>query len=147
VVGRLIEEDVLRAADEDFREGDAHLPAAGELAAGLLPVGGFEAEAVEDAADAGFDAVAVEGVELFEEAGLLVDEGIEVALAGFDGGGDAGEFAFDGGGFGEGAPELLEEGVAVVEAGFLAEVAEVAPAVAGAAGIGRFEAGDEAEDG
>ena len=47
----------------------------------LLAVVGLEAEAVEHAADARLDAVAVLALELLEQRGLLIDQGVEVAFA------------------------------------------------------------------
>ena len=84
VVRRLVEEHVLGPAHEDLRQRDAHLPAAAEVAAELLAVVRLEAEAIEHAADAALDAVAVERLEALEQRALPLDERVEVAVAALD---------------------------------------------------------------
>jgi hypothetical protein len=48
VVGRLVEEQDVRALEQQAREDGAHLPAAGELAEIAVLLAGLEAEAVQD---------------------------------------------------------------------------------------------------
>ncbi len=147
VVRRFVEEGVFRAPDEHLGERDAHLPAAREVGATLLAVALGETEAVEHAADARLDAVAVHRLELLEEGGLAFDQAVEVTLAAFDLGGDAFEFEFDRAGFGEGFPEFLDEGVGVGEAGLLAKVAEGRAAVSGRPRVDGVVACEQPQDG
>ena len=82
--------------------------------------------------DAGLDAVAIDGLELLEELGLPLDEGVEGAVGGgLDGGGDFGKLVLNRGGVGEGAPHLRDEGLFGGEAGLLVEVAQAPAAEAG----------------
>jgi dienelactone hydrolase len=54
VVGRFVEQEDAGLGEEELRQGDAHLPAAGELAAVALQVGVGEAEPLEDGLDLWF---------------------------------------------------------------------------------------------
>src|SRR5690606_25089171 len=116
---------------------DTHLPAAGEVGAGLVAIlAEVEAEAGEDAADARLDPVAIERLELLEEPRLLVDERLDRAHARLDGVRDLFEAELDRAGLGEREPELADERRDIAEVGLLAQVAELTAAMAGAAAIG-----------
>ncbi len=64
MIGGLVEKEDVGLGEEQLGEGDAHLPAAGELLGAALPIALGEAEAGKDGAGLGFDAVAVAGAEL-----------------------------------------------------------------------------------
>jgi len=146
VVCRLVEQDVVGTADEDLRQRDAHLPAAGEGAALFLAVARCEAEAIKHAADALVDAVAVEALELFEQPSLFFDEGIEVSAAPLDLAGDLVDRVVDRLRLREGGPHLVGEGAVGPEASLLAQIAERATATDTAGTqIGLFVAGEQLE--
>ena len=64
MVGRLIEQQEVRLADQELRQGDPHLPAAGELLGGLVPLVRREAQAGQDLGDLCLDPVAAELLEV-----------------------------------------------------------------------------------
>jgi hypothetical protein len=70
VVGRLVEQEHVRLADEHLGQRDPHLPAAGEVLAELVAVPGLEPEAGHDLGHVGLDAVAAELVEAVEQLAL-----------------------------------------------------------------------------
>ena len=72
VVGGLVEQQKRRFLEEEFRERDAHLPAAGELFGFALPVFLGEAEAAEDGADLRVEVVDVVVVELVGDVGVAL---------------------------------------------------------------------------
>ena len=148
VVGGLVEEQVLGAADERLGEGHAHLPAAAEVAAGARAILRAEAEAIEDAPDACFDAVAINGVKVVEEPRLPLDQCIERAVAGlFDAARDLFELKLDRQGIGIGAPHLGDQRLLGGEPGLLVEVAEAAAPAPGVAGVRLQLVREQLEDG
>ena len=148
VVGGLVQEHVLGPPDEHLRQRDAHLPATAEVAAKLLVVASFESEAIEHLADARLDAITVVVVEVVEEARLLVDQRVEVALAALRScAATASSSLLDRARLRERQPQLLQERVVVVEPGFLAQVAERAVAEARFAVVRLLVAREQAQDG
>ena len=145
VVRRLVEEEVQRAVHEHLRECGAHLPAAGELAAGTVAVVGRESEASEHTRDAPVDAVPVQGLVALEERALAGDQLVELLAAPFDLSGDVHQLALDGAGLGECCPELVQQAAGRLEPGVLVMEAEVASAVPGDAGVGGLLAGNQAQ--
>ena len=75
VVGGLVEEQEAGLLEQQFGQGDAHLPAAGELFGLALPVFFGEAEAAEDGADLGVEVVDVVDVELVGDVGVALGGG------------------------------------------------------------------------
>ena len=78
MVRRFVEEEECGFGDEETGEVGAHDPATGEGFGKLIGVAGFEAEAVEDFAGAGFErvvdvVVVVAGLELFAAGGDVED--------------------------------------------------------------------------
>jgi hypothetical protein len=81
VVRRLVEQERVWAHQEDLREGDAHLPAARELADVVVYLLGVEAEAREDLPRARLERVAAELVEARLGAAEALDELLDFAGA------------------------------------------------------------------
>ena len=100
---------------------------------------------VQHPADAPVDAVAVERLEALEELRLALDEGVEVAVGAFDASRDLLELALDGARLREGGPELLDQGVRVIELRLLAQEAELAAAPAGGSAVGLVVARDDTQ--
>ena len=65
MVGRFVEQQQPRPAEQQFGERDAHLPSARERFAGLVEVSLGEAKAAQDRRDLQIDAVALEPTESF----------------------------------------------------------------------------------
>ena len=78
VVCRFVEQEEVGVLEKDFAEGNAHLPAAGVVAHGLVGTLRGEANRGEELVDAGFEFVAVQGFKSAVQAAQFVDEFIEV---------------------------------------------------------------------
>ncbi len=153
VVGRLVEEYVVGPPHQHFRQRDAHLPAAAEGPARLLPVRHREAQPVQHARDAGLDAIAVQAVELLEQLRLLFDQRVDVAVPRDESVCDLRQAQLGAAGLREGRPHLGEERVVALDAGLLLQVAQLArpafvrlAADARAALVRLILAGDDAQE-
>ena len=76
VVGRLVEQQHVGLAQQQLREREAHLPAAGELVGEPLEVRLLEAEAEEHRARVGLDRVAAERLEAVVQPPVLGEEAL-----------------------------------------------------------------------
>ena len=117
VVGGLVEEEERRFLEEEFRQRDAHLPAAGELFGLALPVFFGKAEAAEDGADLCVEGVDVVNVELVGDVGVALGGGgvlFGFWVGGGEGMGEVFGFAFE-------SVEVVEDGEALGKDGFAAE--------------------------
>ena len=81
MVGRFVQEQHVRAPEQQPGERNPHLPTARKLVGGSVSIGGQEAEPVEHAADFGLDPVAAAAFELFLQLGVLVYERVEVTVS------------------------------------------------------------------
>jgi len=82
VVGGLVEEQELRLLQQQGGQGDAHLPAAGELAAVAVEVGGLEAEARQHRLGAALHVVAAVGVPRLARRGVRGHQGVVLGIVG-----------------------------------------------------------------
>ena len=138
VVGRLVEQEQVWRADEQFGERDAGAPAAGEFAGPLVDVLLPEAEAGQDLVDLGLDAVAASGLEAGQHLGVAVDQAAKLVVGqglAVPAGAVAAEPLLDLGGLvlqgqeiGVGGEHLVPEGALVDDAGILRQVPD-GPAV------------------
>ena len=80
MVGRLVEQEQLRLAQEQLGQGDAHLPAAGKLAAVAVEVGRGEAEAAEDHLRAALEVVAAVGIPRLAGGGIRGHQGVVLRM-------------------------------------------------------------------
>src|SRR5205823_10039967 len=127
-------------------ERDAHLPAAAELAAQLRLVVRREAQTIEHAPDPPLDAITVERFEGLEQAPLLFDERIEIAVAAPDAMRDLLKLQLEAARFGERCPELRDQLALRLVAGLLSQVAQRAAAMPAGALVRPIFAGEQAED-
>ena len=148
VVARLVEQQRVGAHEENLGERDAHLPAAGQCADIAVHHRLAEAEAVEDFAGAGIEAVAVELLELALHLAVAGDDLVHLvgAVGVGHGGFELGELAHQRTG-GTGAFHDFGDGAAALHvADVLAEVADGDAAIDGdLALVGLLLAGDQAE--
>ena len=78
VVGRFVEQQEVRFLQQDFAQGDAHLPAARIIGHELLGSLGTEADRGEQLVDAGVEFVAVQGLKTAVQTPQFVDQLIQV---------------------------------------------------------------------
>ena len=78
VVGGLVQEEQVGVAQEELRQRNAHLPAAGELGAGALEVGDLKAQAGQDFAGVALEFVAAQVLKAVLDLAVLVKEGVDV---------------------------------------------------------------------
>ena len=76
VVGRLVEEQQVGVAQQQLRQGDAHLPAARELLGRLVEVLHGKAQAAQDLAGAGLKPVAAQALEAVLRATIAVEKSL-----------------------------------------------------------------------
>jgi hypothetical protein len=86
VVRRLVEQQHVGPAQQELREVDAHLPAAGEIAAVAVHVGVDEAQAVQHRLRLGFDVVAAVVVPLLADGHVAIHDRLVAVALGVDGG-------------------------------------------------------------
>ena len=150
VVRRLVEQERVGALQQDLRERDAHLPAAGEVADVAVDEVRREAEAREDLPRPRLERVAVEGVEARLHLAEALDQGLELVEALGVGHAVLEQVELVGhvGDLAGARHRLLDDGAAVHVAHALLEPPEGHAAVDDhGAGVGRIVAGDHAEDG
>jgi hypothetical protein len=137
--------------EQQFCEGDAHLPAAGELFGLALPVLLGEAEAAEDGADLRVEGVDVVDVELVGDVGVSVGGGEVFAglgIGGREGVSDLFGLALEGVEVVEDGEALGEDSLAAEGEAILREVAEGHALDAGElAVVEGLEAGEDLEQG
>src|ERR1019366_124056 len=136
---------------EELGEGDAHLPAAGELFGLALPIFFGEAEAAEYGSDLRVQGVDVVDVEMVGDVGVAVSGGLVLAGLGVGGGEGVGDllgFAFE---FEDGVEDreaFGEDGFAAEGEAVLGEVAEGRSLDGGEdAVIEGFQTGEDFEQG
>ena len=78
VVGRLVQKQQVRMAQEELGERDAHLPAARELGARALKVGDLKAQAGQDFAGVALELVAAQVLKAILDLAVLVEECVDV---------------------------------------------------------------------
>jgi len=124
VVGRFVEQQQVGALQQQLGQGDAHLPAAGEGLAGLLPVGLRKAETAQHFADLRLHGVAAA---LGEELLGLGVAGQQLAVPLAETRFEPLEFLFEGQQSGQRRAHLGEQRPAVVLEPLLRQVAEAGP--------------------
>ena len=82
VVGRLVEQQQVGVAQQQLRERDAHLPAAREVAGGLVEVLDGEAETREDLPGARLELVAAEALEAVLRRAVALEQAVELVSGG-----------------------------------------------------------------
>ena len=82
VVGRLVEKQQVRVAQQQLGEGDAHLPAAREVTGGLVEVLHGKAEACQDLPCARLQLVSAEPLEAVLRRAVALEQTVEL-VAGF----------------------------------------------------------------
>ncbi|MET3511967.1 hypothetical protein ABIC64_003436 [Plantibacter flavus] len=133
-VRRLVEEQDVRALEEDLRERRAVAPTPGERVDGEHAARGVEAERGEGGVDVALVVPAVLALHLLEELGLPFDElrhPVQVVRVGGDRGVDGCEFRLDGVDVTEESFEDLGDGGATVELRELREVPDPRPVLDG----------------
>ena len=75
VVRRLVQKQDVRVAQEQLGERDAHLPAAGELRAGLIEIRGLETQAGENLARVALELVPAQTLETVLDVAVLIEKG------------------------------------------------------------------------
>lgn len=127
VVSRFVEEEDFGLGEEELGHCDAHLPAAGELAAIALEIGVLEAQSAENGLDAGPHAGGIVAVELefqvadfVEEVGVRCGARVEIGEVFFE----TGHFILNGLGFREGGFRFVVEGDSGNVDSFLREIAD-----------------------
>ena len=149
VVGRLVEQQQVRLAQEQLGQRDAHLPAARELVGGARHVRLVEAQAEEHAVRLAFNVVAVAGLEARAQGAVLLEQGRRVCLSG------AGQRCLELGqalaharDVGHRGHDLLEHAAPVHLDGLLLQIAGLDVFGEGdQAGVGRVQTGDDVHHG
>ena len=135
VVGGLVQQQQIRLLQQDFPEGNAHLPATGVVAHQLLgPLGG-EADRGQQFVDAGLEFVAVQRLKAAMQATQFVDQLVEMVGVGCSLLAAHGLFHLPLavehlGGFAKGLKQLLAHRAAGVDVEFLLEVGNAGLALA-----------------
>ena len=151
MVGGLVEQQQVGLLEQQLGQGDAHLPAAGELFGEAGPVLLGEAETAEHGAHLGFDGVAIAGAEFGVEMVEAVGD-VAVFLAGWiefgHAVGELFELLLDGLHLGEDAHALGKDGAAGEREAVLRQVAGGDAAGGGvSAVIERVEVAEDFEEG
>ena len=142
VVGRLVQQENRGPAQQQFRQLDAHAPAARKFARGTLEVAALESQAEQRLLDVRFAGIAAQDVIMVGrfvqpvEQRFVVGRFVVGALGDFAG--EAGDFGFELQHFVEGFGRLFDECRSVRYAHLLREVADRAFAVVGDRTRGRL---------
>ena len=78
VVRGLVEQQQVRVAKQQLGQGDAHLPATGEVLGGLVEVLDGKPEAAQDGAGAAVELVAAQALEAVLGVAVLLEKGVEL---------------------------------------------------------------------
>ncbi len=146
MVGRLVEQQQVRPAQQQLGQGNAHLPTAREVLARLVAVGLRKTEPLEDPGHLGLHGIAAALQEFLLKMGVAVEVGRKVAAT------DAllqyGNFRLDGQQLVEGAARLGKEAAPGMLQAVLRQVADQGAAgYRDGAGVGFVLTGQQAQQG